>query len=333
MAPSRAHPLLALLICGCSAPVTPPPANAPVPLPTPVASAKATPTAIPSATPAVQAPIDPAADREQLAIAQGICAAAIKHVDGKVLVGCRACPPFSGAAGHPDGIVAVDPADFYPLELSFTGAFTKAGATEIAAVFQGCESHAENFGGTLLIEKTASGYKAGNYHSGVHPDSCKPYHRADGRDLLVCQWADAHQSIGFSSVFAYDFSLSTPDEVEKGWKDLATVHDNSFQLCMGVDPTEGVNQGRVIGYRFEDKNADGKLDVVIDVEHRHTAGSAALTAKVDKACKAAKPKGDDAPSVDAAALLGKPVKASLVLIFDGQTFKATAASEKIIKGL
>jgi hypothetical protein len=333
MTHSRAPVLVALLtIAGCGAPPTPAPTSAPEAIPSAVPVTP--PSAAPSAAPQVaQAPIDPGADRDKLALVKSLCAAAIKHGDGKVRVGCRACPPFDGAAGPPDGTVAIDPADFYPLELAVPGAFSKKGATEIAAVFQGCESHAENYGGTLLVEKTATGYRAGAYHSGVHPESCQAFRRADGRDLLVCQWSDAHQSMGFTRLFAFDFTLATADDVEKGWNDLVNVRDTSFQLCMGIDEKAGVDQGRVVGFRFEDRNGDGRLDLVVDVEHRHTAGSAALTAKIARACKAATPKDDEAPTVDAATLLGKPEKATLELLFDGASFKPTPATARLLKGL
>lgn len=334
MIPSRLHALLAVFGCGCAAP--PPPVPAP---PAPVSVAAPPPRTVSIAPPpspapkAASAPVDPAADRDKLALAEQICPAAIKHVDGKVLVGCRACPPFSGDAGRPDGTVAVDPSDFWPLELRYPGAFTKPGASEFAAVFQGCEAHSDNYGGTLLIEKTASGYRKGPYFSGVHPDSCQPYRRPDGRDLLVCQWSDAHQLSGFTRLFVYDFAQSEPDDVAKGWKDLVDVRDTSSAVCMYIDPTLGVYQGRVLGFHFEDRNKDGRLDLVVDIEHRHTVPSAALTAKVDKACKKAPPTSDEYPSIDVASLLGAPVKDTLELLFDGQSFRPTPKTERTLKSL
>ena len=272
----------------------------------------------------MQGSIDPAADRDKLAIVEQICPAAINHLNGKVLVGCRACPPFSSVEGRPDGIVAVDPPSFWPLELRYPGAFTKPGASEVAAVFQGCESHGENYGGTLLVEKTASGYRSASYLSGVHPDSCQSYRRPDGRDLLVCQWLDVHQSDSATRLFVYDFAQSDADDMMKGWKDLASVRDTTgLGLCMGVDLTLGVHQGRVLGFHFEDRNKDRRLDLVVDIEHRHTAPSAALAAKVENACKKAKPTPDGDLSVNVAALLGAPVKDRLEFLFDGQSFQPT----------
>lgn len=334
MSPTRAPVALLLsLLAACAAP-TPPPAPvvaAPPPATptaaTPPSAVASAPPAPPPAPPAL--PVDPAADRDKLAIVSAICPAAIKHEGGKVLVGCRTCPPFTDTP--PDGRVAVDPPQFFPLESRYPGAFTRAGAEETAAVFQGCEPHAANYGGTQLVDKVAGGYRAGAYFSGVHPDSCQPYRRADGRDLLVCQWADAHQSIGTTSVFAYDFVASTPDDVEKGWKPLVTIHDNAAGACLGLSPELGLQQGRVLGFRFEDRNHDGRLDVAVDVEHRRTAHSAALEAKVARACKARG--SDDAPPIDVTKLVGAPVKATLELLSDGKTFHPTAATARTLKAL
>src|SRR6187399_805168 len=89
---------------------------------------------------------------QKLEIAASVCAAALKHDAGKLRVGCRACPPFDSTSG-PDGQIVVDPQqDFYEVEAVYLGSFTRTGAREAAAVMLGCEPHAGNFGGTLLVE-------------------------------------------------------------------------------------------------------------------------------------------------------------------------------------
>jgi hypothetical protein len=248
-------------------------------------------------------------------------------------VGCRACPPFVGAAAQPDGHVVSDPDSFWPLEQRYPGAFTRAGATEVAAVFQGCESHAQNYGGTLLVTQTARGFTPGAYFVGVHPSSCQPYHRADGRDLLVCQWSDAHQSSAFTQVFVYDFVRGTQDS-ERGWTSLVNVHDNSALACMGMLSGSGLHQGHVVGFRFEDRNGDGQLDLVVDVEHKHTMPSPSLDASVAGACKAAAPaKADDLPHIDVATLFGAPVPRTLVFLYANGSFHADAPTAAALKDL
>src|SRR5262249_6159968 len=239
--------------------------------------------------------------------------AAIKHDKGKVLVGCRACPPFKGDQAKPDGKVAVDPESFWPIEGVYRGSFTAPGAEERAVVFEGCEPHAANYGGTLLVEVTAPGsFRARAYYSAVHPESCRPYRRPDGRDLLVCRWSDAHQGPSFQEGFAFDFTAAKEDDPVKGWTSLVRVDDSSHGVCFGIPPDVGVFQGRILGFTFEERKGDRAPHVLIDLEHRHTPYSRALVQSVEKKCKDASP---DDPTIDVAKLLGAPRKETVEFVF------------------
>lgn len=324
---------LVLLEASCSAPppATPPPATL-----APQAAPRATATAPAAPSPAAaQAPIDPAADADELAFARSICQAAVKHDRGKVRVGCQTCPPFDGKAeaDQPDGRVAVDPEAFWAIEHLYHGAFVEPGADEVAAVFEGCEPHAMNFGGTLFARKTAAGYRAITYASAFHPASCQVYHRPDRRDELVCDWFDAHQTMGFTQILAYDAARATGDDPLKAWDALATVNDNSGGVCFGVSPDVGVKQGKVVGYRFEDRNGDHVPDLLVDVLHRATPYSAATAAAIQKKCREAAAAGREEPTMDVPALLGQPVKETLELLFDGERFKPTPKTAALIRRL
>ena len=185
--------LVTLAACApaASAPVVvaPPPTTAPPVAPT------AQPSAALTAHPPPLPPSDPASEADELAIAKAVCRAATKHVDGKVQVGCRTCPPFTSPDARPDGKVVADPETFFPIQGVYRGAFTSPGADQRAVVFQGCEPHSANYGGTLLVDADASGYLSRAYFSGVHPASCRPYRRPDGRDLLVCLWSEDRKSV------------------------------------------------------------------------------------------------------------------------------------------
>lgn len=315
---------LALGALCCAAP--PPPVITPLPPPPPVVTARAAPAPAP-----VQEPIDPAADAAKLSVVRSLCKAAIKHDKDRVLVGCRSCPPFEGEGT--DGIVAVDPPDFWPLETLVRGSFSRPGADEVAAIFEGCEPHAANYGGTLFATKTATGYAATTYASGLHPEHCETYRRKDGRDLLVCRWSDAHQSTAFTQVLAYDLTRATADDPLKGWSALATVSRNDYAVCWGVSPEVGVVQGKLLGFHFEDRNRDGLPDLVVDLTHRRTPLSPALDKRVQKACADAQAKNPDDPRVDVPALVGEPAKETLELIFDGQGFRPTTKTAAILKRL
>jgi hypothetical protein len=330
-----AIPTLTLAFACASPPSSPPPAaptsplSAPPPAdPLPPASAERNEEA-PEASPSIDATVDP----DELRLVQSICAPAIKHEGGKVLVGCTNCPPFEGGKAKSDAKPAIDPDTFFPLELVIAGSFTKPGASEIAAVFQGCESHAENYGGTLLLEKVASGFRSLYYASGVHPSWCKPRKRSDGRDLLVCKWADAHQGTGFTEVFVYDFARSSAADPTAGWTSLVHVEDTSFSVCFGISPESGVRQGEVGDVRFQGKSGN---DLAIEIRHRRTPFSTGLDQKISKACQTAaakQPPDEGGVSVDVPKLVGAPAKDVLELTFDGSGWKPTAKTAKIIKAL
>jgi hypothetical protein len=111
-----------------------------------------------------------------------------------------------------DGRIAVDGPDFFELELFVSGHFTAANADQRLAVFQGCEPHSANWGGTLIAERSGDKFRSVRYLSGVRPQSCQAFHRADGLDLAVCEFGDAHQSISTDTLSVLDFSVEPPKE-------------------------------------------------------------------------------------------------------------------------
>ena len=318
----------------CAAPPPPPAPLAPERSSPPAVTVSAAPTA--SATPA-PLPIDPGADPDKLALVRSICPAAIKHQEGRVLVGCRACPPFVAESAKPDGKVEVDPADFWPVEALYRGSFSKPGAHEVASVFKGCEPHAGSYGGMLFAEQTGAGFRATTYVSGLRPERCEVYHRKDGRDLLVCQTGEAWQSTHSTSVFVYDLARAAADDPWKGKSELALVTENGFAVCWALSHGDGIVQGSVRRFRFEDRNHDGVPDVVVDVVHRMTPYSPRIERVIQRACADAATRAgtpDEMPSIfDPSALLGAPVKETLEFLFDGQDFRPTAKTAASLKRL
>ena len=290
---------------------------------------EARPVAAPSA--ATREPVATSAeitgDAERLAFVSSICPAATKRRQGKRWIGCRACPPFQGATGAPDGNVVDDPPDFWALERLYRGSFSRPKADEVAAVFEGCESHAQNSGGTLLAEMRGDGYRSALYASGVHPRACQPYRRPDGRDLLVCQSDYGNQGVVGTVVAVFDFSLATAEEPDKGWASLVDVNDDSGAVCFGVDADRGVTQGSVVGLRLADVSGDAVPDLVVEVAHKKTRYTPALAQTLEKACN--QPSGVG----DVEKILGRPATDALVFVFDGKGFAPTPATASFMKNL
>jgi hypothetical protein len=295
----------------------------------PVASAAA-PIASASALPPLADPLTPPADltdptaREKLAFASTVCAVALKGKRPKLEVGCRECPPFERQEALPDGLLIRDPDPFYPLEVLVRGAFTRAGADEAAAVFSGCESHAENWGGTLLAKREGNAWRAVEYRSGVHPQSCKAFRRPDGRDMLVCRWVDGHQSFWHDRLFSYDFAQ--PDGSDGAWKPIFELDDNTTGGCfMGVAPGMEVTRGTIDRFEFSDVNHDGHNELIVRVSHAKSAVGPAFHAWCALAQKALE-KDKSMPPLGGAA--GQTRQHRLVFKLDGEAFvpdRATAA--------
>ncbi|MEI9953808.1 MAG: hypothetical protein WDO74_33740 [Pseudomonadota bacterium] len=151
---------------------------------------------------------------QQIGFLSDLCNVAMHYEIGgahRIRVGCRSCPPFEGPAAVSDGRIAVDGKDFFELELFIVGHFTAADAEQRLAVFKGCEAPSSNFGGTLIAEQQADKkFRSLRYLSGTRPQACQAFHRPDGRDLAVCEFSDARQSISTDSLSVLDFAVDPP---------------------------------------------------------------------------------------------------------------------------
>jgi hypothetical protein len=301
---------LAMVICGrgCArarAPAPSEPAASPAPKPAspshPVSSAPAAPiaTAPPAPLPASSAPppapgLGSAREREpegepaptirdrrllaSLARLERYCEPALSRNGGRLSAGCACCPPFDACAPRADGRRFLLDA-VYPLRTEVEGAFTEAGVHETAGVFFGCESHAENFGGTLVVGATASGTERRVYRSGVNGQPCQAVRRPDGRDWLVCQTTDAHQGTGRVSVVAVDLAGDDPGSFQL----LLDGVDNLVSVCTwtDTDPPPAIALSNV-AFRVRDVDGDGWSDVEITARVRRGMRTPALA----RACAA-----------------------------------------------
>jgi hypothetical protein len=211
-------------------PAQPAPAPAPEPRASPALAEQ-----LASLEPTLRQALGPAG-LEKLAVAASVCAAAVQRDGNAVRVGCRSCPPFDAAHG-PDGRIAVldatnaTNAELFELETMVTGSFSKAGAKQAAAVFNGCEPHSDNWGGTLLVEWQGKTWSALSYRSGLHPLSCLPFPKPGAHDVLVCSWASTHQGHTAWMLDVYDFTRGSDEKPELGWDRLLTLQDDSAASC------------------------------------------------------------------------------------------------------
>jgi hypothetical protein len=289
-----------------------------VPLPAPQGRAAATPafagTPAPTATrapsladvlsgvaPALRSALGPAGI-EKLEVAASVCAAAVRGKGDKARVGCRSCPPFDGTQGSTRHVAILDEpgasgvatSDFFELELVLSGSFSRAGAKEAAAVFDGCEPHSENWGGTLLVEWKGSAWAPVSYRSGFHPAECVVVPASGLHDVLVCSWGSTHQGHTVWLLDVYDFTRGDSAQPERGWDRLLTLRDDALASCWDDgDPT--ISVGSIDRLSVSAPGAS-PTRVLVDVSF----GSERKTTNVKAECRAALEQGDQSVRVGGA---------------------------------
>jgi len=126
-------------------------------------------------------------------------------VDDKKVVRCRVCPQGSDFAGSDSatggwtngGVLA--------------GSFTAPEMDEALMRVNGCESHANSFGGDFLFRRDGGKWSLVRYASGGTADNtCLKSVWGDGRDAVICQNEDMHQGIESNAVQLMTFDSMPP---------------------------------------------------------------------------------------------------------------------------
>lgn len=203
-----------------------------------------------------------AAQKAELRLLGELCETAVRTTEGAIEVGCSCCPPFDECGPVRGARPRGDLDEVYRMVTRSEGSFTAPGVRELAVTFFGCEPHSSNWGGTVLYRRAKDAWSLASYTSGVRPDRCQPYRLQDRRDVLICQWGDAHQSIGSTQVFSYDFAA--PDR--KCWTELVDFVDDS-SLCEG-EPGKPLTWSALDRVRIQDLNRDRILDVRVEGRSR-----------------------------------------------------------------
>jgi hypothetical protein len=307
-------------------PATPQVAPEPVPsAPAPVVAASAE--RAPTPLPLPDAP--PGTDPEEVKLAASICAAS--YLDKQV--GCRSHPPFERPEQLPDGKIIPhqgDPLLFCGIDHVFHGSFTRPGAKQVVISFEQCKEGEDAVwdsgfpGSAVLAEESDGRWKAVGYEPDVNAAGCLQDHRADGRDVLLCQSGLAAPPSGVVRyVFLIDFARGggkTPSAVS-----LAKMFGDTL-LCAFAD--QGFPSGLVSlqtgDLALRDLNHDGTDDLVLKVRRGRIPPSAALDAKVKARCK------QSHGSVYETDLVPKPKQTTLEFLSKGDDFVPSPGSQKTL---
>jgi hypothetical protein len=255
-----------------------------------------------------------AAQKAQLRYLSTFCETGVRGSEQGVEVGCACCPPFEECGpvrgGRPRGNLD----EVYRMVSRSEGPFTEPGVREQAVSFFGCEPHSSNSGGTVLYRRLKDAWSLSAYVSGVRPDRCQTYRLRDGRDVLICEAGDAHQSIGVQRVFVYDFAA--PER--RCWTDLVEFVDDS-SLCEG-EPGKPLTWSVLDRVRIRHLDGDRTLDLRVEGRSR----SGVPVARFHEVCSAKLAR--EAPPTPAQleaehALLGPLKHLVFDFVSDGRRFK------------
>ena len=198
----------------------------------------------------------------------------MSHESGTETIGCACCPPFELCGPNPAAKL-VEADQVFPLRARVDGSFSGPSEHEAALVFDGCESHAENYGGTLLVDLTdpATGKpRAPDYRPGVHPQRCKSLRTPRGNDALVCEYTDGHQGNLTDQIFVYDFANK-----DAPFDSVYTASDDTLAACTAGGTAMPVIAQHIDDFAVRDTNGDGILDLTIHVLARRGKVTKAYT--------------------------------------------------------
>jgi hypothetical protein len=143
--------------------------------------------------------------------------------------GCDVCPKDANSG-----------AGKWELKAVFPGHFVSPSSEDALVSGSGCESHADDFGGSFLLTKQGLSWHKVRYVAGLIAFDCHKLTGSDGRDRLICGKADSWQGDQVSSVCIHDPGV---DLIETDTLDaqFARGHalDNRGDCFFGVEDTTG----------------------------------------------------------------------------------------------
>jgi hypothetical protein len=126
---------------------------------------------------------------------ESICPGRVKWA--KEVICSVPCPEFTGFAGD----------DFGWSHASVTrGHFLSSESDDATVATLGCESHSDNFGGTILLTRRSGQWKMLWYKGGVDTAACHKVGLADRREILVCLGGTGAQGYLTTSLYIEDLA-------------------------------------------------------------------------------------------------------------------------------
>lgn len=235
-------------------------------------------------------------EKEALTLLEAVCGqgnVAVKGQGADKNFACKTCPSFIKNEGLPAP---------FTLEKVVYGSFSEAGTREVLADFSGCEPHAANWGGSVLLRRSSRGWSMVTYESGLRSSDCLKFPSQNNRDFLVCLGGYVGMGYVYQSLQALEIGAT---QVKT---DLLLRVSSNVGTCK--PPFYDI---QIVDWMARDRNNDGRPDLVIKVtEARETK---ATSTSESSECEERK--------------LPNPTIHQLTFLFDGQSFRPTPETAQL----
>src|SRR4051794_27515424 len=166
--------------------------------------------------------------------------------------GCNACPEES--ADSPEtGKKAI-----WTIVSAMTGHFTSVSAENVLLAMNGCEPHANNFGGSVSLTRQAGKWERTWYEGGTLTNSCRKILLASKREILFCEGGYMGSGTLAQSLYTLDFALPS----EKRYGKVITVEDTMNACISGAT----LRKAFIEKVEFPDLDGDGVPDLRVTVQ-------------------------------------------------------------------
>ncbi|MHC5770761.1 MAG: hypothetical protein ACYTXI_35325 [Nostoc sp.] len=231
--------------------------------------------------------------KDAIALMRGVCGK--DNINSSNPKSCTKCPSFAGNGGGSGTLTSV-----------IYGSFTKSGSTEAFVDLEGCQAHAQNWGGSVLLSRASRSWSVVRYEAGLRSDSCLKIPNRTGRHSLVCEGSHLGQGYLSSQLDALEIGLTKTRTTN-----LLTVGSNTGSC------RPPYYEVQIKDFLAQDTNEDRLLDLVVKVSEAREVKSTS--------------RGNGEGCVDPR--LPKPKFHQLTFLSNGQSFRSTPTTANLMKRL
>ncbi len=157
------------------------------------------------------------------------------------ITGCRVCPEGTDFRNEIQSS--------WELHAVTTGRFTSTRDDNLILSGTGCDSHANNFGGSFIFTFKDGKAKLIRYDNGLITEQCHKFDSPDQRNFLVCRGGWSGQGLNSRNVFTASFAANGEETV-----DYLISTDDTTGTC-DEDQSTIVQESAITGLKFTPKDS------------------------------------------------------------------------------